>query len=125
MTRSRGLRPPRPHSYPIGAERTTDKGYVWIKVREGHWPAAWRPKHHLVYEEHFGPIPEGHIVIFRDRDKTHFAPANLEAITQAQLAARNSIHRYPPEVIEVMRLIGTINWRVNHEQKRRKEAAHD
>ena len=42
-----------------------------------------------VYEDNFGPIPEGHIIFHKDWDKDNDEPWNLEAITRAELVKRN------------------------------------
>lgn len=77
-----------PHnaSQPVGAERVDIKdGYVYVKVaerkvdpRSAH--GNWKPKHHLVYEQAHGAIPEGCNIVFADRDKRNFDPENLVAV---------------------------------------------
>lgn len=77
-----------PHnaSQPIGTERVDIKdGYVYVKVAERKIDPRsahdnWKPKHHLVYEQAHGAIPEGCNVVFADRDKRNFDPANLVAV---------------------------------------------
>lgn len=77
-----------PHNghQPIGTERVDAKnGHVYVKVAERKTDPKsahdnWRAKHHLVYEQHHGAIPEGHNVVFADHDKLNFDPANLVAV---------------------------------------------
>ena len=76
---------PRGDLAPIGAERDTGKGYVVVKVAErATVPMSkdnWRMKHHLVWEEAHGePVPEGHEIVFADRDDRNFDPSNLVAV---------------------------------------------
>ena len=47
-----------------------------------------RPRH--IYEENFGPIPKGFIIIHKDSDKHNDEPSNLEAISRAELMKRNN-----------------------------------
>lgn len=78
-----------PHNTkPIGYERITRDGYVEVKV-------AMRPsrkdcndnfilKHRLIWEQANGPIPKGHIVIFKDGNKQNFDLDNLALITREE-----------------------------------------
>ena len=76
-----------PHNghQPIGTERVNRDGYVEVKVAERKTDPRsahdnWRPKHHLVYEESNGAVPEGCNVVFADRDRSNFDPGNLVAV---------------------------------------------
>lgn len=94
----------RPHTWvPIGTEQIRD-GYLWRKVTDGHGRHDWRLVHVMLWEQHNGPAPKGLILVFRDRNKQNIQLDNLELITRAENCRRNSIHRYPPELQEVMRL---------------------
>ena len=48
-----------------------------------------RPK--LVYEENFGPTPDGYVIYHIDGDKYNDSPENLEAISRVELLKRNRI----------------------------------
>ena len=64
---------------PIGTVvfRETEQMY-YEKVKDGPNPIEnWRPKHQLIWEAAHGPIPEGHIVIFLDGDRTNMDLSNL------------------------------------------------
>lgn len=94
----------RPHTWvPIGTEQIRD-GYLWRKVTDGHGRHNWRQVHVMLWEQHNGPVPKGLILVFRDRNKQNIQLDNLELITRAENCRRNSIHRYPPELKEVIRL---------------------
>lgn len=67
---------------PIGYERTHPDGYTWVKVAE---PDVFRPKHRVIYEQHYGPIPKGYNVIFADRNKSNFDIDNLILVSDAEL----------------------------------------
>lgn len=71
---------------PIGTERTM-AGYTEVKFEN---PNTWRPKHQVIYEQHYGEIPEGNIVIFGDGDKTNFDIDNLVCVSRRQLLTMNS-----------------------------------
>jgi HNH endonuclease len=78
-----------PNIKPFGHERINAKdGYVLIKVDmtnphtgfRGHY----RLKHHVIWEEHNGPIPKGMIIRFVDGDKLNCVIANLEMVSHAE-----------------------------------------
>lgn len=64
---------------PIGSERVTRDGILERKVTEhgGYNNKDWRPVHVLIWEEHHGPVPRGHLVVFTDRNRRNFAIDNL------------------------------------------------
>lgn len=68
---------------PVGTERVNKDGYVEVKVSEGLQRKAncnFRMKHHVVYEQAHGAIPDGCNVVFADHDKRNFDPGNLVAV---------------------------------------------
>jgi hypothetical protein len=110
----------RPHNWkPIGSERITHDGYVQRKMTDtGYPPRDWRGVHILMWEEHNGPVPQGHVVVFRNGDNRDFRLENLELITKAENMRRNTIHKLPKELADVCRIKGLvkrqINKRINH-----------
>lgn len=46
--------------------------------------AKTRYLHHLVWEEHHGPIPKGHKIAFRDGNHLNVAMGNLELLTNSE-----------------------------------------
>lgn len=73
---------------PVGSERITKDGYIEIKVEE---PSKWMLKHRYIWEQKHGKIPDKHILIFRDNDKTNIALGNLLLISRSQNAVINHI----------------------------------
>jgi len=51
----------------------SQKGYIMVKVDK-----RWVPEHKVIWENANGPVPEGHRIYFKDRDKTNTALENLE-----------------------------------------------
>jgi len=107
------------HLYqPIGAEVWRGDGYLWRKVRDdGPMHRRWEMVHRLIWIEHHGAIATGHAVVFRDGDRHHLHPDNLELITRRQLQERNSIHRYPPELRKTMKLVARLRRTLNDHEK--------
>lgn len=77
----------KPHNYkPVGTERVNGDDYVDVKVAD---PNKWKGKHILIWEEHNGPVPKGHAVIFGDGNRRNFDPNNMLLVSRAQLAVLN------------------------------------
>jgi hypothetical protein len=100
-----------PNQRPVGYERISKDGYTEVKVGEGL--RQFRLKHRVVWEQHFGPIPKGCNVQFRDGDKTNFDPSNLVLMTKAQNMGQNTYHNYPKEIANTIQLIGALNRQIN------------
>ncbi len=106
----------RPHTWhPIGSERVSKDGIVQVKVTDGVKPAYrnWKSKHQFLWEQANGPLPDGHLVIFKNGDNRDFALTNLELVTHREQMRRNSVHRYPRELVQVMQLRGALNRQIN------------
>lgn len=82
----------------------------------------WRFVHVMLWEEANGPVPAGHTIAFRNGDKTDIRLENLECISRRELMRRNTVHNYPPELVQVMRLKGAITKRIATRQKKEQAA---
>lgn len=84
---------------PVGTERIDGSGYHKIKVGE---PNKWEMAHKLVWIEHYGVLPEGKNIIFKDGNKDNLAPENLVAVTLAEngLMNRKKLRFKDPEKTE-------------------------
>lgn len=103
----KGTRPP--NWMPIGSERTSQDGYRQRKMTDtGYPPRDWVSVHILLWTEHHGPVPPGHIVAFKDRNKQNIVIENLELRTLAENMRGNTIHRFPPELRDLIRLQGRV-----------------
>ena len=77
-----------PHNHkPVGSERVSRDGYIERKIAE---PKTWRAVHVLNWEAVHGPVPKGHVVIFKNGDKTNPDISNLLLVTRAELARMNN-----------------------------------
>lgn len=104
----------KPHNWaPIGSERLCE-GYLQRKMTDtGYPPRDWKFVHRLVWEEHHGPIPKRHVVVFRNGDRQDVRVQNLELISRADLQRRNSVHNLPEPIREVIALRGQIVRQIN------------
>lgn len=86
-----------PHNTkPEGYERFDKDGYTLVKT-EGKFVL----KHRKIWEEHYGKIPKGYIVVFKDNNRQNFDIENLECITNYEIRLRN---RNPKDTLEVKKL---------------------
>jgi hypothetical protein len=111
MAETQFRRGDKPHTWrPIGTERLTKEGYLQRKMADtGSTVDDYVEVHRLLWEEHHGPIPAGHTVVFRDKDRTNIAIDNLELISRRELMLRNTVHRLPKELADLIQLRGALN----------------
>lgn len=113
----------RPHNWvPVGSVRINSDGYLDCKVSDtGHPPRDWLAVHRLVWIAAHGPVPAGHVVVFkpgkRTTDAVAITPDVLELVTRRELLRRNSIHNLPGELVETIRLVGAIRRRINRHKE--------
>lgn len=88
---------------PIGTEIVSSDGYLRRKLTDtGYTPTDYVMVHRIVWEEHNGPIPPGHVVTFRNRDRSDVRIENLECLSRQELIARNTITRFPPALRQLI-----------------------
>ena len=104
----------RPHTWkPIGSTRYSKEGYLQRKVSDtGYPPRDWVGEHVLMWEKAHGPVPPGFAVCFKDGDKAHRALDNFELISRGELMRRNTIHNYPPDLVDIIRLNSALKRRL-------------
>ena len=104
---------------PVGTVVQDADGYLKRKVSDLRAPSRrdWKFVHVLLWEEHHGPVPPGHAVVFKDGDKARICIENLECITRRALMLRNSVHTLPPEIVGVVQLRGAVMRRINRMEK--------
>ena len=116
-----------PHNHlPVGSERVrtshperrTKDDYIDVKVAE---PNKWRGKHIVIWEEHNGPVPKGHAVIFGDGDNRNFDPNNLILVSRKQLAILNKkkLIQNDADLTRTAVIITDISLKIREKQGRR------
>lgn len=109
---------------PMGHERINAEGYRERKVRDDASSRTrvsnYRAVRVLVWEQHHGPAPAGHAVVFRNGDRSDLRIENLECIKRAELMKRNSFHRWPEEIRGVIHAKARLT-RVIHELESKSE----
>lgn len=112
------------HNYvPIGTLRISKDGYLERKMTDDPALAPtrrWTAVHRLVWNAAHGPIPDGHIVVYRKGMKTlveeEITADRLECITREENMRRNSAYS-DPELGKLYQLKGAIMRQVNRIKK--------
>lgn len=112
------------HNYlPVGTTRISKDGYLERKTNDDHPVPArrWISVHRLVWEAAHGPVPPKHVVVFKAGMRTNvegeITVDRLECISQAENMRRNTLHRYPKEIVDAIRWRAILNRRINREQE--------
>jgi len=95
-----------------GHEVVTKDGYIKVRISKGNYQL----KHRVVWEKHNGKIPDGYIIVFKDKNKLNFDIQNLEMITVHENMIRNTIQRYPEEIKSTIKLISKLKKQINEKQ---------
>ena len=99
----------------VGTTVIDTDGYHKEKIAE---PDVWRYSHHLLWEKQYGDIPKGSNICFIDGDKNHLELSNLTIKTDAELMVQNTIHKYPKEVQEIIKLNNKLIRKINNHGKK-------
>lgn len=96
----------------VGATKTwTVNGYVrqFIKTEKGYYPY-----NRYLWEQKYGPIPKGTNVCYKDGNPNNCVIENLELLTNAESAIKNSKNRkyYPEEIRELHKLLNKLNRKI-------------
>jgi hypothetical protein len=95
-----------------GHEVYTKDGYIKVRISKGNYQL----KHRVVWEQHNGKLPKGMIIVFKDKNKLNCTIENLELISMAENMRRNTIHRYPEEIISTIKTLTKLKKQINEKQ---------
>lgn len=93
----------------ISIRYTKGTPYYWIRVECGNFKLL----HRVIWERHYGPIPKGYNVIFKDGDQTNMDVNNLGLVSDAELMKKNTLHRFPKEMAELIQVSGALQRQIN------------
>lgn len=104
----------------VGTLRITRDGILQRKFSDAKYGSPsrrWRSVHRLVWEAAHGPVPDGHIVVFKPGRFTNLEDDitldRLECISQADNARRNHPRNKSPELARLYQLKGAITRQAN------------
>lgn len=90
------------------------RAYKHIRVSLGKWVLY----HRYVWEQVNGPIPKDHIIRFKDGNTMNCEIENLDLVSLKHNMDLNTIHRFPTELKEVIRLKTKINKKIHEKLNR-------
>lgn len=97
-----------PHNTKEIGYRSYRDGYLVERTEKG-----FEFVHVLLWKKHFGEIPKGLFVVFKDRNKNNIDINNLELIDRAENMRRNTMHNLPAELLEVIHIKKTLTRKIN------------
>lgn len=78
--------------------------YKWIRISVSRWKLL----HRHTWEAANGPIPKGYNVQFKDGNTMNCELDNLVLVSRGQNMLKNTIHNYPDELKQTIRVIGKL-----------------
>lgn len=100
-----------------GAIRTRNDNsglaYQYIRLSK----AKWQLLHRHVWQQHYGPIPAGKVVAFKDGNQLNCKPENLTLLSLKENMQRNTIHRYPQEVVQAIKVVSKLKRKIKKYEK--------
>jgi HNH endonuclease len=93
----------------------TGRIYVLIKVPGQR---TLQLKHRVVWElNHKRKVPEKHKIIFKDGNTKNFLIENLECISYEEQMIKNSLHKYPEDLKEILFIKSAVTRQINKHKK--------
>jgi hypothetical protein len=99
----------------IGEERFNSDGYWYVKVQDGKLNGNWKLKHHIIWEEANGLIPDDKIIIFLDGNTSNMDLENMRMITR-QVSVRMAQQKLYSDDRELT-LAGSLTVEINEKVK--------
>lgn len=82
----------------------TGIAYQYIRLSIGKWELLQRYN----YKKFIGEIPEGYVVVLKDGNPVNCHPFNLKLISKLENMRRNSIQRFPKELISTIKILSKL-----------------
>jgi hypothetical protein len=100
-----------PTTKPVGSERRASRdGVLYRKVCDK--THEWKAVHVMNWEAKHGPLPDGVVVTFRDGNPQNPDIENLTAMNRDEVMRRNTLHRYPKEVVGAIQQLAWLKRRI-------------
>jgi hypothetical protein len=105
-----------PHNTRSEGETRKDKdGFVLVKIAH----RKWIRKHRIIWEQSNGEIPKGYVIRIKDGNKENYSLDNMELITRADNMLLNTVHRFPTELKQTIKLLKKLKKKINEKQDSR------
>lgn len=111
---------------PIGYERVSKDGYIEVKIKmrpsRSDCNDNFVAKHRLIWEQAYGHIPKGYVVIFKDGDKRNFDLSNLALVSMAERLemTRRGLFSGDPALTETGIMIAKVRTAMHRKRKDRR-----
>lgn len=106
--------------HPIGTEVVDPDGCLKRKVADtGNRRKDWKFVHVILWEKLRGPIPRGHFLVFKNRNNADIRLRNLMLVDRAEHMRRNTIYRYPAELVRTIKTLAKLRRKIDEKQDRR------
>lgn len=108
---------------PIGSYRIDPHGTLQRKIsnEKGANNKRWRSVHELIWIEANGPVPTGHIVVFKPGMKSteleKITLETIECLSRSEHIRRHSLHNYPTHIKAAILARGALNRKINNVSK--------
>jgi hypothetical protein len=74
-----------------------------------------------LWVDRHGPVPPGHIVLFKDRDRLNVELRNLKLLSRADNMRRNTVHNLPKPLASTIQLLGALKRTLNRRRRNEKQ----
>ena len=91
----------------------TGREYVHIKVDS----QTWQLYHRVLWEQEHGPIPAKMKIVFINGNTLDCRLDNLKMVTYQEAMLMNTIHRYTPEIKQLIRLNNKLKQKLNGKEQ--------
>ena len=104
---------------PLFSEKADERGCIRIKVSDEFKGISWELKHRWLWERANGKIPEGHVVVFADGNKSNFELDNLICVPRntANCIIKTSLFFTDPECVKTGVMIAELAARASRRKK--------
>lgn len=101
-----------------GHKKRDGRPYKWIRLSK----SKWQPLHAYNWKRAGNKIPKGYIVVFKNGDTMNCDISNLELISMKENVKRNSIHRYPAELKQAIRMLKKIERKIKQQNGKKQNS---
>lgn len=91
----------------------TGREYIHIKVDS----QTWQLYHRVLWEQEHGPIPTKMKIVFINGNTLDCRLDNLKMVTYQEAMLMNTIHRYTPEIKQLIRLNNKLKQKLNGKEQ--------
>ena len=103
----------KPEGTIVERKDSNNRSYLYYKISDSNWVLY----HKKIWIDYHGNIPAKHVISFKDGNTFNCDISNLELISMAKNAIRNSIHRFPAELKELIKLKSKLTKKINNGKK--------